>query len=155
MADLWTAPADNEVWGIINNLIGNHHPHLAGVSQEIVVIFREKASKSGGKELLGKTSKVSKKTNAIAGTQYAFEIEIAYDKWLTLDPAQRTALIDHHLCAMQTEEDEQTLEIKCSVRPPDVFYFHGEIERHGDWRPREEPSEEGDAENTDDDTDFL
>lgn len=149
MADLWTAPSDNEVWGIISHLIGNFHPHLAGVSQEIVVIFREKASKSGGKEILGKTSKVSKKTNAIAGTEYAFEIELAYDKWLGLSDTQKTALIDHHLCAMNTEEDEQTAELKCSVRPPDVFYYHGEIERHGDWRPREEEENE-DGEGGDD-----
>jgi len=153
MADLWTAPNENEVWGIIKDLIGNHHPHLAGVCNEIVVIFRDKPSKSGGKELLGKTSKVSKKTNAIAGTNYAFEIEIAFSRWVGLSDAQKKALIDHHLCAMQTEEDEQTAELKCSVRPPDVFYYHGEIERHGDWRPRDEGSDEAD-ENADDD-DYL
>ena len=71
-------------------------------------------------------------------TEYKFIIEVAADEWEDLTGSQKTALLDHHLCACRTEENPQTGDFKCFVAPPDVTYYFDEVDRHGDWRPRED-----------------
>ena len=55
MADTWEAGKDE--YAIMQDLISKNHPHLALVDKEIAIIFREKASKSGGQVVLGKSRK--------------------------------------------------------------------------------------------------
>jgi hypothetical protein len=137
--DRWEAGQD--VWAIVQDLISKFHPNLALVDKEIAVIFRGKASKSGGQVVLGKSSKASELFKVLGKSEYKFILEIAGDEWKTLSDDQRIALIDHLLCACKVEEDEKTQEIKYSIVSPEVSYFWKELERHGDWRPHPEQNE--------------
>lgn len=137
--DRWEAGAD--VWAIVQDHISKNHPNLALVDKEIAVLFRGKASKSGGQVLLGKSSKASELFKVLGKNDYKFILEIAGDEWQTLSNDQRSALIDHLLCACKVEEDEKTQEIKYSIITPDVSFFWDELKRHGDWRPRPQQNE--------------
>ena len=77
MADFWKAGED--VHEIIKRLVANNHPDLVLVLDEIVVVFRDKAGKSGGKVTLGTSRKVAPIANAIGNTSYKFMLEIGAD----------------------------------------------------------------------------
>lgn len=137
--------ADNAVVDIMKELIGQYHPDLAPINQEIAVIFREKAAKRGGQVILGKSQKAPPLIGVLGDTEYKFILEIAADEWQGLSKSQRVALLDHLLCSCRALEDEEKGDIKYFIAPPDVSFFYDELDRNGDWRPR--PTEEdGDAE---------
>jgi len=137
MADFWKAGED--VHEIIKRLVANNHPDLILVVDEIVVVFRDKAGKSGGKVTLGTSRKVAPIANAIGNTSYKFMLEIGADVWETeLDNAKREALLDHLLCSCRCEEDPKTAEPKCSIAKPDIAAFRDNIERYGMWFPKDE-----------------
>lgn len=140
-ADTWEAGKD--IWEIVQDLISKHHPMLAMVDKEIAIIFKEKASKTGGQVVLGKSSRAPGVLKLLGKAEYKFIIEIAADEWKTLADNQRVALLDHLLCACKVEEDEKTGEPKCSIAAPEVSFFWKELERNGDWRTRPEQSESG------------
>ena len=129
--DTWEAGTD--VWKLVQHHISHNHPNLALVDKEIAVIFRAKASKSGGQVVLGKAD-------------YKFILEIAGDEWGKMGDPQRSALIDHLLCACKVEEDEKTGDLKFSIASPEVSFFWDELKRHGDWRTRPQ-QEAGDSTN--------
>ena len=104
------APA---VQRIAEQLIHKHHTHLQDAHIEYV--YRDKASKSGGKTVWGKARKISglnaylAASNGASDIVYAddfFVIEIAEDVWGQLKPAQREALVDHELCHCTIEVDD-------------------------------------------------
>lgn len=137
MADFWKAGED--VHEIIKRLVANNHPDLVLVLDEIVVVFRDKAGKSGGKVTLGTSRKVAPIANAIGNTSYKFMLEIGADVWENeLDNAKREALLDHLLCSCRCEEDPKTAEPKCSIAKPDIAAFRDNIERYGMWFPKDE-----------------
>lgn len=131
--DKWKAGP--EVQDKINELVGNHHPHLADIVYDIVVIFKDKASRKGGYPVLGKTSKAPAILSVLGERQYQFVIEIGNDVWQKLSVEQQLALLDHLLSFIRGEEDEQTAEMKYSLAEPDIYYFTEEVARHGYWRP--------------------
>ena len=133
--EMWKAGKD--VYDVMTKLITDYHPDLVMVVDEIAIIFREKASKAGGHVILGKSKKAPSIVGLLGDTEYKFIIELAADEWSGLTGAQKTALLDHHLCACRTEENPQTGDLKCFMAPPDVTYYFDEVDRHGDWRPRE------------------
>ncbi|MCH8517850.1 MAG: hypothetical protein LAT68_16150 [Cyclobacteriaceae bacterium] len=143
--------ADKSVYEIVDRLVAEHFPELGFVhepltsSQEsqIAVVLREKAAKSGGRPLLGKTAKANKHLGALTGVDYKFILEIAGDLWCDLTDREREALIFRLLCGCVVVEDEKSGEIKCSVRGPDVQYYYQELDKYGDWMPR--PDEEDDG----------
>jgi len=135
-ADTWEAGSD--VWDLVQHHISHHHPHLASVDKEIAVLFREKASKTGGQVILGKSRRASSLFKLLGKAEYKFILEIAGDEWQTLSGDQRSALIDHLLCACKVEEDEKTHDLKYSIATPEVSFFLEELKRHGDWRTRPE-----------------
>lgn len=139
--DLWEAGKD--VRDEMLRLIANHHPTLALVDTEIAIIFRGKAAKKGGQVMLGASKKAPPILNAFTKNNYKFILEIASTEWQALSNEQRTALLDHLLCACRVEEDANSGDIKCSVAPPDVQFYWDELSRHGDWRPR--PQQEAGA----------
>lgn len=115
---------------IAAGLIPNYHPELA--TARILYLFVDKASKRGGKDVLGKAQKVT------GWTQFALErdfmLVIASDKWNELDPNQRTALVDHLLERCTGEEaDEDGGSMKWSMREPDVQEFGSILQRYGAW----------------------
>lgn len=133
--ELWKA--GNEVMQQLQTLIANHHPHLALIEGDIGVIFREKAIEKSGKVTLGTTKKAPPLLGVLTDKKYNYKflIELGADVWQTLSDRQRLALLDHHLCSMVVEEDEDKGTLTCSIRPPDFFGYKDEVERWGMWRP--------------------
>jgi hypothetical protein len=136
--DTWKAGPD--VMKQVSTLIGQYHPHLALIEEEIAVVFREKASEVAGTIILGKTKKAPAILTVLTDKKfnYRFIIELGADEWQSLTLQQQAALLDHHLCSMVAEEDANTGEIKCGIRPPDFLGYREEVERHGMWRPMDD-----------------
>ena len=128
--------AEPEVVDMMRELIGQYHPDLALVTEEIAVVFREKAAQRGGRAVLGKAAKASPLIGVLGDTDYKFILELGGDSWLELTTRQKNALLDHLLCSCRAEEDDGN--IKYSLAPPDVSFFWDELDRWGDWRPRPE-----------------
>lgn len=133
MADIFKANED--VMKRVTDLIKDHHPDLVLISDEIAVLFREKASKKGGRVVLGSSKKSPRILDILGDVNYQFIIELAGDAWMDLTYVQQTALLDHHLCALRAEEDEETGDVRYYVAPPDIGYYYDELERRGNWRP--------------------
>jgi hypothetical protein len=129
--DVWKAGKD--VTDQVESLIMKHHHDLAPFTKEIAVLFREKASKSGGVAVLGRSKKSPPILNVLGDGDYKFIIELAADEWANLTDTQKVALLDHHLCACSVEQDKNG-EDKFMITPPDFVGYRGELERHGIWR---------------------
>lgn len=115
---------------IAAGLIPNYHPTLG--TARILYLFVDKATKRGGKDVLGKAQKVT------GWTQFAMErdflIVVASDKWNKLEANQRTALVDHLLEHCHGEEDDEDGgAMKWVMREPDVKEFGVILERYGAW----------------------
>ena len=130
--------AETDVYDIMRDLVGKHHPDLALVVDEIAIVFREKAGKSGGRAVLGKSRKASPLFGVLGDTDYKFILELAADEWAgSLTMRQKQALMDHLLCSCRVEEVDGG-GTKCAIAPPDVEFYWDELDRWGDWRPRPE-----------------
>jgi hypothetical protein len=138
--DRWKA--GDEIQESIRTLVGEAHPHLADIVDDVIVIFREKASKKGGAPVLGKTGKAPALLSLLGERQYKFILELGADTWANLDGDQRQALLDHQLCYIGGEEDEKSGDMKYHLNEPDICYFSEEIDRRGHWRPDLTPPEE-------------
>lgn len=116
------------VESIAQGLIANYHPELA--TARMIFAFVDKASKKGGRELLGKVQKIS------GWHEWAMEkdflVLIPLDKWNDLSEPQRTALVDH-LLERCTGEEQEDGSMKWMVRDPDVQEFSSILRRHGVW----------------------
>jgi hypothetical protein len=132
----------SSVRAVAERLIPRYHAHLDGVRIEYV--FRDKHANSAGKEVWGKARKVSGLNAYLAaevhgelagGYEDFFVIEIAEDIWSMLEPKQREALVDHELCHITIEYDDEKDEVKLALRSHDVEEFGAVIQRHGLWRP--------------------
>jgi hypothetical protein len=132
--------ADADVMKIVTDLIAEYHPHLVLIEDDIGVVFREKSKEVAGFVIAGSTKKAPALLSVLTDKKftYKFVIEIGADAWQALDDRQRKALLDHHLCAMKVEENADTGEIKCTVRPYDFSGYKEEIERWGMWRPMDD-----------------
>lgn len=131
--EVWMA--DDDVMNTVSELISNHHPDLVQVEEEIAVIFREKATKSGEAVILGKSKKAPGIMDLLGTKKWKFIIEIADDEWRSLNNKQRVALLDHHLCSCRVELNEADQGVKkCYIQLPDVSFYKDEVERHGFWR---------------------
>lgn len=131
-AQMWKAGDD--VYNTMRDLIGKYHPDLALCDDEIAVIFKEKASKSGDVVIAGKTAKATPLLGVLGDVEYKFVITLAADAWQEMTAKQQIALLDHHLCACGVEENAQTGAVRFYIRQPDVAFFRDELERHGTWR---------------------
>ena len=130
--------ASDEIHKTLKTLVANNHPDLVLVVDEIVVVFRSKAGKRGGRVVLGNPKKVAALANAIGNTDFKFVLEVAADQWeQELSSRQREALLDHLLTACRCEEDPKSGELKCSIAQPDIMAFRENVERYGMWFPRE------------------
>ena len=131
--DRWKA--SDEVQDKIRSLISTHHTHLIDISDGVIVIFKEKASKKGGKPIFGRTTKAPALITLLSEREYKFVIEIGGDIWSALSDKEQTALLDHQLCFIGAEEIEQTGDMAYFLKEPDIYYFSEEVERNGSWRP--------------------
>lgn len=130
--NVWKAGTDVDT--TIKSLIANHFPLLAGIDNKILVVFKEKASKVGDAVVQGKTAKANQLLGVVGEVEYKFVITLAQDEWQSLTDREREALLFHHLCACGAEEDQQTGDVKCFVKLPDVSFFREEVEQYGFWR---------------------
>lgn len=110
-------------------MIPIHHPHLA--SARIVYMYVDKGSQKAGKPVLGKVKKITGPMEFLL--EKDFVIEIALDFWNELNDSQRLALVDHLLERCYGEEEEESGEMKWSIREPDVQEFGSILRRHGAW----------------------
>ena len=55
--EMWKAGKD--VYDVMTKLVTDYHPDLVMVLDEIAIIFREKASKAGGRVILGEVQEGS------------------------------------------------------------------------------------------------
>jgi hypothetical protein len=138
--------ANKDIHDQVMVLVGQNHPDLALCVEEIVVVFRSKAGKSGGQVILGRPKKATALANALAGEDYKFVLEVGADVWETgLTAREREALLDHLLCACRAEDDPKSGEIKYSIAPPELSAYRDNIARYGLWFPREDDEEEDSA----------
>lgn len=144
--------ADNlEVMPIIDKLIANHFPDLTMVHSdsdhsEILVIFKEKASKSKGRIQLVRTRRPPAELEAL-GYEYQYIVEISGEHWPGLNAREREALLFRALCSMHVVEDG-IKEIQYKIVDPEVSYYYKELDEYGDWMPRfEEEDEENENSN--------
>ena len=139
------------------DIMGQRHPGIAGCLNqgELVVVFREKASKSGGQVVLGTSRKAAPLINALSGENYVFILEIAKDQWMELTgtialkdgrtTTQQEALLDHLLCSCHAEEDPKSGDWKFSVVNPDVSAYRRNVEEYGMWFPTSEEDQQSSA----------
>lgn len=135
--------ASDEIQAKAWELIGKQHPDIAGTLNkgELVVVFREKASKAGGQVVLGSSKKAAPLVNALSGESFVFIIELAQDQWVELDSKQQEACLDHFLCACRADYDDKKASTKFYVATPDVMAFRENVERYGMWFPKDEDDE--------------
>jgi len=137
MAENWKAA--DEVMDAMRDLVANHHPDLALYVDEIAVIFKDKASQVGNKTILGKSATAPAILHILGDGTYKFIITLAADEWKDLNQKEKLALLDHHLCACRTDEDDSG-KVKTWIEPPDVAFYRDELERHGVWRTSGKPA---------------
>lgn len=120
---------------IAKKLIPKHHPHL--IQAKFLYLCRNRASKAAGNPVAGQVRKANPTEKHLAqkaGDDGAdFVVTVALDVWNELEPTQRTALVDHLLSRCVGIEDDQTGDMKYSLRPPQVQEFPEVAERHGKW----------------------
>ncbi len=120
---IWSE-VSTKVLEIAKDLIQKYHPDLK--EARVAFVFRDKASKSANKMVLGKASKISDKLKA-AGLDYDFLIWLAEEEYSELLPEQQRALIDHELCHCSF------LDQVPEMRHHDIEEFKCIIERYGFW----------------------
>lgn len=105
-----------------------YHPELIGAN--IACIFKEKASKSDGRPIVGKVSKVPLRYHAIMPTPHDYLIEIGMDVWQELSDSTREAWVDFLLEQCYGEENKEG-DIIWKLRKPELVGFTSIIGRHG------------------------
>ncbi len=115
-----------EAADIATSIIPEHHPDLAAAGVKLLFLFRDRAAKAGGKIVLGKAAKRAARDrflSRIVSDEQVIDaiIEIAEDKWATLKPEQRRALVDHELCHLEVAK---TIE-KVQVGEEEIEYKRG------------------------------
>jgi hypothetical protein len=108
------------------------HARLGDV--RVTAVFKEKASKSHGRLVLGTTKLVTGLNAWLAndGDPF-FVLEVAEDTWVKLTDPQKKALVDHLLCRCTVDHDDDGAPV-LALRAPDVSEFAAIIDRHGFWK---------------------
>lgn len=140
MGDVWKA--NDEIHEMMRELVGQYHPDLALVVDEIIVVFTEKGNKA---VVQGSASRVSPIMNIVGGTTYKFMIVLPADKWEhEMTSREREILLNHHLFSCRVDEDPSSGELKCYMAKPDVIAFAENVEIYGEaamFSPK--PDEDG------------
>jgi hypothetical protein len=106
--------------------------HAELVDAKIKYYFVSEHSMRGGRPIYGKARKLSGALQYLSG-DFDFTIEIAMDLYNNLNPAQKRAVVDHLLEYCTGVEDEESGEMKWTMREPDVKEFATILSRHGAW----------------------
>ena len=134
MSELWKAA--DEVYKTMQTLIANNPvlAPLASVDDEILIVFKETASKNGDHVIAGKTSKAGPLLAVVDEKDWKFVVTLAGDEWKIMGDKEREALLFHHLCACAVKENPDTGKMSCYVKLPDVSFYREEVEKYGFWR---------------------
>lgn len=130
-----------------DKIIPRDFPLLAESGTRIEYVFRSDATKSGGKICLGKCRKVGG-LNAILSAEGGIPeeptepkdmaylvVEVAYDMWRRMEPAQQEALVFHELCHAVVEKGEEEDDVwTLRLRAHDVEAFADEVRIYGLWK---------------------
>jgi len=114
---------------IAASILPTYHSELATARMQY--IFVDKAGQKNGRPILGKAKRVSGAWEFLL--EKDFIIEVAADCWNDASEPQRAALVDHLLESCTGVEDEETGDMKWSMRTPDVQEFTSILHRHGAW----------------------
>lgn len=120
-----------------NKLIAKYHPHLA--CAKFLFFSRSKAQKQGGVFVPGIVKKASPLEKYMGShilpdnEEPNFIMVIALDLWNDMNPNQRMAFIDHLLMRCNAEDEDESGDVKYSIRPPEVQEFSEIVSRHGNW----------------------
>lgn len=126
-----------EVESIARELISEHHRHL--VNCNIRYLFTDKTQKRAGKEVWGTARKISSMSAFLAGeddpegNNAFFVMTVSEPVWSFLSPERRRALVDHELCHMYVDIDDNGA-AKLILLGHDLEEFVQVIQRHGLWR---------------------
>jgi hypothetical protein len=121
-------------------LINQYHRHLLNAT--IVYLFSDQKATKAGRPVMAKTKKLSPLERFLgqgysegddAGADYV--ILFYAEEWGKLTPAQQLALVDHELCHMTVEFDEETDEPSWGLQGHDLEEFRAVVQRHGLWQP--------------------
>jgi hypothetical protein len=126
--------ADSNIQKKIEFLIGQAHPELVDIIEDIVVVFKDKSSKVGGKISLGKVLKAPGILSVLGDREYQFIFEMGFDVWNTITDEHQDALLDHFLCHIGVEEDDKNGDRKYFLQSPDVCYFSNNLSRYENWQ---------------------
>jgi hypothetical protein len=143
MADIFLMEGP-EMQKRLDYAIANWHPDLALAHDKIAVVMREKASKSGGVVVLGKSKKASPILQILGKKNYVFILELALDEWQPMPEENKMALLDHLLCACGVKTDEKSGGLSYFIKKPEIQMFKAELRRHGVWMDISDEEEEGD-----------
>jgi predicted metallopeptidase len=128
-----------DVETIAKDLIADVEDHFDLGNVEILYVFRDKASRSRGRAVLGRARKVTGLNRFLIRPDDdpdlpLFVLEIAKDTWSDLTDEGRRALVDHELSHLVVGENEDG-ELVGGIRGHDLEEFIGVVERHGLWKP--------------------
>lgn len=125
-----------EVEAIAADLIRDEEQHKPLADVRVDCVYRDIHQKSKGRTVLAKARKVSGLNAYLANGEAAqrdfFVVEVAEDTWDKLTPEQQVALVDHELCHLAVEfDDEGTPQL--SLRGHDLEEFGAVVQRRGLW----------------------
>lgn len=116
------------------HIIKEHLPHLATIDEKIAILFKEKATKSGGQVIFGKSKKASAVIQALTQErgELVFILEIGNDEWSEFSDEIKMAALHHLLCGCGVEEKEDGTE-RYFVKSPDASVYFENVKHFGFW----------------------
>lgn len=127
---------------LLVSLIHKYHPELSIIQDEIMILFNEGDPKKtpNDKIVESKVGKVTPKLKVWTDGkyEYKFQIELSDKLWSQWEDKTREAVLNHCLCAMGVEENEETGELKTYIKIPDVRFYAEELETTAEWFPMDD-----------------
>lgn len=120
-----------DIYELVEELVAAHHDHLAEARIALVWVHNVKPDRDGHL-VLGKARKISQREQL--WNEHDFSIELNEFAWRELKVEQRRALVDHELCHLAVDQDEETEEETFRIRKHDLEEFNAVVRRHGLWR---------------------
>jgi hypothetical protein len=125
MAEITWSEAPQSVIHTAEVIIRQYHPHLKDA--HIAFVMRSEGQKRGQRMIIGNTCKVPDKMQPFL--EYDFLVWLSELDYKDMSDATREALIDHELCHMKKNFDDDTW----TLREHDVQEFAVVISRRGLW----------------------
>lgn len=136
-----------EVEKIANQLIPKYHGHLLDFDVKIEYVFTNKTPKKNGKEVWAYVRKISSLpaylANSAAQTDGDFFVMVVSQPvWDVLPQDKRIPLVDHELCHLLAEADQEDEDdaddipenpVKLLLKPHDVEEHIAIVRRYGFW----------------------